>query len=142
MEEENQRNGAIQRPRRDEFFSKVVRASRRTYFFDVKVNQESESYVTISESKRCIHPDGRPFYEKHKIFLYSEDFEEFSRGLSQVTDYVRNHAPKIKADSMFTPQSLSKESNSPKSYGDLEETTQTIESYSNVNLNFEDLGNK
>ena len=64
--------------RNDEVFSKRVKAGKRTYFFDVKTTRGKDLYLTITESKRTGEYDGRPEYEKHKIFLYKEDFEKFS----------------------------------------------------------------
>ncbi|MDR1021762.1 MAG: PUR family DNA/RNA-binding protein [Prevotellaceae bacterium] len=69
-------------------FSKPVKAGKRTYFFDVKVTREGEQYLTITESKRQIDRGGKFFYEKHKIFLYQEDFENFLAGLNEALDYV------------------------------------------------------
>ncbi len=67
----------------DEVYSKVVRAGKRTYFFDVKSTKGKDLYITMTESKKTFI-DGRETYQKHKIFLYKEDFEKFSDGLSDV----------------------------------------------------------
>jgi hypothetical protein len=69
--------------RNDEVFSKRVKAGKRTYFFDVKTTKGKDLYLTITESKRTGDFDGRPEYEKHKIFLYKEDFEKFNEGFSE-----------------------------------------------------------
>jgi len=69
--------------RRDEIFTKVVRAGTRTYYFDVRTIRDNSRYITITESKRKIDSSGNPFYMKHKIFLYHEDFEKFSEGLKE-----------------------------------------------------------
>ncbi|MBL0104260.1 MAG: DUF3276 family protein [Bacteroidetes bacterium] len=61
---------------RDEVFSKSVRAGKRTYFFDVKSTKANDYYLTITESKKRVGDDGSPFFEKHKIFLYREDFHK------------------------------------------------------------------
>jgi hypothetical protein len=79
----------------DDVFSKSVRAGKRTYFFDVKATKGSDLYLTITESKRRVDRDGKFTYEKHKIFLYKEDFEKFSEGLNEVVAYVKEHAPEI-----------------------------------------------
>lgn len=74
---------------RDEVFSQSVRAGKRTYFFDVKSTRAEELYLTITESKRCFNSDTNKFYyEKHKIFLYKEDFEKFKDGLDAVIHFV------------------------------------------------------
>jgi hypothetical protein len=79
----------------DDVFSKPVRAGKRTYFFDVKATKGSDLYLTVTESKRRIDPDGRFIYEKHKIFLYKEDFDKFVEGLKEVIDYVKDRVPNI-----------------------------------------------
>ena len=67
--------------RREEIFSKAVRAGKRTYFFDVKTTRANDHYLTITESKKRFGEDGeKPYYEKHKIFLYKEDFDKFMEG--------------------------------------------------------------
>ena len=68
---------------RQEIFSKVVRAGKRTYFFDVKATRGNDYYLTITESKKRFNRDGRFFYEKHKLFLYKEDFDKFGDGLAE-----------------------------------------------------------
>ena len=68
----------------DDVFSKPVRAGKRTYFFDVKATKNNDYYLTITESKRRVDRDGRFVYDKHKIFLYKEDFEKFSQGLEDI----------------------------------------------------------
>ncbi|MDD3877141.1 MAG: DUF3276 family protein [Bacteroidales bacterium] len=74
---------------RDEVFSKSVRAGKRTYFFDVKTTRGEELYLTITESKRRFNNEtNKFFYEKHKIFLYKEDFEKFNEGLAQVIHFI------------------------------------------------------
>ncbi len=74
---------------RDEVFSQSVRAGKRTYFFDVKSTRSEEFYLTITESKRCFNTETNKFYyEKHKIFLYKEDFEKFKEGLDAVIHFV------------------------------------------------------
>jgi hypothetical protein len=75
---------------REEIFSKAVRAGKRTYFFDVKKTKAEELYLTITESKkRFSNEDGKFTYEKHKIFLYREDFEKFALGLDQVVEFIK-----------------------------------------------------
>ena len=74
---------------REEIFSKKVKAGKRTYFFDIKSTRGNDYYLTITESKRRM--DGDNFsYEKHKIFLYKEDFNRFVASLNEVVDHVKN----------------------------------------------------
>jgi hypothetical protein len=73
---------------KDEIFTKRVRAGKRTYFFDVKsTKSEKDFYITITESKRV----GDDEYEKHKIFLYKEDFEKFREALAETVEHVNTH---------------------------------------------------
>jgi hypothetical protein len=73
---------------KDEIFTKRVRAGKRTYFFDVKsTKSEKDFYITITESKRV----GETDYEKHKIFLYKEDFEKFRDALAETVEYVQTN---------------------------------------------------
>lgn len=74
----------------DEIYSKPVRAGKRTYFFDVKSTKgNNDFYLTITESKRRVEQDGKFSYDKHKIFLYKEDFDKFAEGLEDVISYIR-----------------------------------------------------
>lgn len=74
----------------EEIFSKSLRAGRRTYFFDVRSTRAGDYYLTITESKRDFNEDGTPFYKKHKIYLYKEDFKDFKSNLNEVTDFIFN----------------------------------------------------
>jgi hypothetical protein len=76
--------------RKEEIYSKAVRAGKRTYFFDVKATRSGENYLTITESKRRFsNEQGKFFYEKHKIFLYKEDFEKFANGFEEVVTFIQ-----------------------------------------------------
>lgn len=72
-----------------ELFSKPVKAGKRTYFFDVKATRGNDYYLTITESKKRLGDDGKFFYEKHKLFLYKEDFDKFSDGLQEAIAFIR-----------------------------------------------------
>ncbi|MES2799498.1 MAG: DUF3276 family protein [Bacteroidota bacterium] len=72
---------------KNEVYSKVVRAGKRTYFFDIKSTKGNDLYITLTESKRSFE-DGPDNYQKHKIFLYKEDFEKFRDGLNDVLDKI------------------------------------------------------
>ena len=74
---------------KNEILSRAVRAGKRTYFFDVKTTKSDERYLTITESKRKFNADnGTFFYEKHKLFLYKEDFEKFQKALAGVLEFI------------------------------------------------------
>ena len=79
----------------DDVFSKSVRAGKRTYFFDVKTTRGNDYYLTITESKRRVDKDGQFSYEKHKIFLYKEDFEKFREGLDEVVAFIKERIPVV-----------------------------------------------
>jgi hypothetical protein len=81
-------NGHDEKIIKEEIFTKVVRAGKRTYFFDVKATRKDDYYLTITESKKRLGKEGKVFYEKHKIFLYKEDFEKFTEGLRDAVDYI------------------------------------------------------
>lgn len=93
MSEEQARQEEGNYGNQNEFFSKPVRAGKRTYFFDVKATRSNDQYLTITESKKRMNQDGKFFYEKHKIFLYKEDFEKFSEGLSEAIAYIKANSP-------------------------------------------------
>ena len=83
MEENEMKN------EKEDLFSKAVRAGKRTYFFDVKTTKNDEKYLTITESKRRFDNDqNRFFFEKHKIFLYKEDFEKVSKALNDAINFI------------------------------------------------------
>jgi len=75
---------------KEEIFSKVLRAGRRTYFFDVRSTKAGDYYLTITESKKFTNDDGSFHYKKHKIYLYKEDFAGFSEILNEMTEFVVN----------------------------------------------------
>ncbi len=79
-----------ERVEQEEIFSQVLRAGRRTYFFDVRSTKADDYYLTITESKKFTHDDGSFHYQKHKIYLYKEDFSEFNDMLKAATDYIVN----------------------------------------------------
>jgi hypothetical protein len=81
--EENKTNG------RDEIYSEKVKAGKRTYFFDVKSTRSNDYYLTITESKKRFKEDGFT-YEKHKIFLYKEDFNKFLEALTNTVNHVKH----------------------------------------------------
>ena len=72
----------------NEIYSKVVRAGKRTYFFDIKATKGNDLYLTLTESKKTFNEDGEGSYQKHKIFLYKEDFEKFKDGLDDVLNKI------------------------------------------------------
>ena len=72
----------------EDIYSKILRAGRRTYFFDVRSTKAGDYYLTISESKKFTNEDGSFYFKKHKIYLYKEDFEGFNEVLKEMTKYI------------------------------------------------------
>jgi len=87
--EKNGNNNETNNKGRDEIFSKVVRAGKRTYFLDVKTTRKNDYYLTITESKKRFNRDGKHYFEKHKVFLYKEDFDKFTENLHEVIDFIK-----------------------------------------------------
>lgn len=78
--------------------TKTIRAGKRTYFFDVKSTRNNEYYLTITESKRKYDEDGKFYYEKHKLFLYPEDFDKFANTLKDIINYIDENNPGPRSD--------------------------------------------
>ena len=115
MADGTEKNEEVVKTDREEIFSKSVRAGKRTYFFDVKTTRRNDYYLTLTESKKRFNRDGRFYFEKHKIFLYKEDFEKFTDGLTEVIGYIKENAPEIlerdefERDAMETAKPLAEE---------------------------------
>jgi hypothetical protein len=122
-------NGQNEKTIKEEIFTRVVRAGKRTYFFDVKATRKDDYYLTITESKKRLGKEGKVFYEKHKIFLYKEDFEKFTDGLKDAVTYIDNGKNDI---AVPMPSSVDE----PRD----DKNTLTVEEFTNIE--FEDLGKK
>jgi hypothetical protein len=114
----------------DDIFSKAVRAGKRTYFFDVKTTRGNDLYLTITESKRKYDDEGNFSYEKHKLFLYKEDFDKFSDGLVETVDKIKE----LQASGNYSKESPMDKVESTE---EILEDTLTDEEFSDVK--FEDL---
>ncbi|MDT8401201.1 MAG: DUF3276 family protein [Bacteroidales bacterium] len=126
---------------REEVYTKVVRAGNRTYFLDVKSTRKNDLYLTITESKKRFNKDGKFFYEKHKLFLYQEDFEKFSDGLEDVFSFIRDSENGISSETKEVESQ--KEVNAVKKESDAtekEDDSKTTDEF--INVEFEDLGEK
>lgn len=122
MEDDHGKTEEFAGQSREEIFSKAVRAGKRTYFFDVKATRRNDYYLTITESKKRFNKDGKSFYEKHKIFLYKEDFEKFADGLKEVVDYIITANPQlIEGPIGDEPEAVLSENYSNVEFEDLEE---------------------
>jgi hypothetical protein len=117
---------------REEIHSKAVRAGKRTYFFDVKATRRNDYYLTITESKKRFNRDGKFFYEKHKLFLYKEDFDKFADSLNEIIAFIRE----------ANPQPIEPEDSSVKSIKETSDSSeQLVEKEKDfTNVEFEDLG--
>lgn len=73
---------------KEDIYSKIIRAGRRTYFFDVRSTRADDYYLTITESKKFTNDDGSFHFRKHKIYLYKEDFNNFKEALDEATDFI------------------------------------------------------
>ena len=119
---------------REEIHSKAVRAGKRTYFFDVKATRRNDYYLTITESKKRFNRDGKFFYEKHKLFLYKEDFDKFADSLNEIIAFIREANPQpIELED--SPVMEIKEDTKPS-----EELVEKEKDFTNVE--FEDLGDE
>ncbi|MCF4102153.1 PUR family DNA/RNA-binding protein [Gillisia sp. M10.2A] len=124
-------NGMMEK---DEIFSKVLRAGRRTYFFDVRATKADDYYLTITESKKFTNADGSFHYKKHKIYLYKEDFEGFTEILNEMTDYIVNE----KGEEVISERHQKDFKKEYQEEGELETTTApSPEKFTDIN--FEDI---
>lgn len=134
--EENEKDGSNRRA--DDIYSKSLRAGNRTYFFDVKSTKSGDLYLTVTESKRRFNNDnGKFFYEKHKLFLYPEDFADFTENLNHTLDKISelNGGKEIVSRSELEAQ---REQNSESDASDNKENGEVTNEFSDVS--FEDLG--
>jgi hypothetical protein len=122
-------NGSKDQIVQEEIYTKVVRAGKRTYFFDVKATRKEDYYLTITESKKRLGKEGKIFYEKHKIFLYKEDFEKFADGLRDAVDYISNGNTPAKKETVLSEEETGNEH-------------AELSSREFTNIDFEDLDNK
>ncbi len=118
---------------REEIFSKVLRAGRRTYFFDVRATKADDYYLTITESKKFTNDDGSFHYKKHKIYIYKEDFSEFKSILGEMTDYIIEQ----KGDEVISERhqkDFKKEYNNDDYTAKTEDTLKATESFTDVDF--------
>lgn len=120
MEEGNGKPEEVVNQNREEIFSEAIRAGKRTYFFDVKATRRNDYYLTITESKKRFNRDGKSFYEKHKVFLYKEDFEKFIDGLQSAIDYIKKNNPMMLEDNEVDSESEKPEAAMAENYTNIE----------------------
>lgn len=96
MEEQKKRHSDVEKSEKDIVYSQAIKAGKRIYYLDVKMNRKDELFLAITESKKIITGEGEEAqvnFEKHKIFLYKEDLEKFQKGLDQAISYIRQRQP-------------------------------------------------
>lgn len=116
---------------KEDIFSKVLRAGRRTYFFDVRATKADDYYITITESKKFTEEDGSYHFKKHKIYLYKEDFVAFKEILDEMTDFVVSQ----KGEEVISERH--QKDFKKETYTDADDSTPSTESFTNVS--FEDI---
>ncbi|MFP9098377.1 PUR family DNA/RNA-binding protein [Flavobacterium sp. RHBU_24] len=112
---------------KEEIFSKVLRAGRRTYFFDVRATKADDYYITITESKKFTEDDGSFHFKKHKIYLYKEDFISFKEILDEMTDFVLTH----KGEEVISERH---QKDFRKLFGERPETAEVAENFTDINF--------
>jgi hypothetical protein len=125
---------------REEIYSRPVRAGKRTYFLDVKSTRGDDLYLTITESKKKFKEDGTFFFEKHKIFLYKEDFEKFTEGLNDAIQFILDSNGGISSSPRPEITSSTSTPIASVSESEIETESNNIDTWSNVD--FDDLGDK
>jgi hypothetical protein len=119
---------------KEDIFSKVLRAGRRTYFFDVRATKADDYYITITESKKFTEEDGSYHFKKHKIYLYKEDFAAFAEILEEMTSFVVNQ----KGEEVISERHQ-KDFKKESFYNEEEETISTPSTESFTNVSFDDI---
>lgn len=122
----------------EEIFSKVVRAGRRTYFFDVRATKAGDYYLTLTESKKFTNPDGSFHYKKHKIYLYKEDFESFKETLDEMMSFIIDQKGEEVISERHRPD-YQKESNFQNETNDVPAEEAKNDSSSFTDISFEDI---
>ncbi len=115
---------------KEEIFSKVLRAGRRTYFFDVRATKAGDYYLTITESKKFTNDDGSFHYKKHKIYLYKEDFAGFTDILNEMTHFIVDE----KGEEVISERHQKNYQKSYEKEESTEEVTASTESFTDVNF--------
>jgi len=121
--------------RNEDIFERVIRAGRRTYFFDVRETKAGDYYITITESKKFTNDDGSFHYRKHKIYLYKEDFNDFQQALQEATSFVLEEKGEEVISERHQPN-YDPKAHHTHSNGD-EDTQQPAEKFTNIK--FEDI---
>jgi len=120
-----------------EIHTEIVRAGKRTYFFDVKSTRNDEYYLTITESKKRYGDNGKFSFEKHKIFLYKEDFDKFADSLEDVVNYIRANQPATNRAIVNKPIVNESVAEEPVAEEKEEAVTEPVKDYSDIE--FEDI---
>jgi len=122
----------------EEIYSKVLRAGRRTYFFDVRATRAGDYYLTITESKKFTNDDGSFHYKKHKIYLYKEDFASFKENVDEMIDYIINE----KGEEVISERhqkDFKKETDAETDFAQTDDEEKKKRTESFTDINFEDI---
>ncbi|MBT4232237.1 MAG: PUR family DNA/RNA-binding protein [Flavobacteriaceae bacterium] len=121
----------------DDIYSKILRAGRRTYFFDVRSTKAGDYYLTISESKKFTNEDGSFYFKKHKIYLYKEDFQGFSDLLNEMTQYILDEKGLEVISEIHQKDFQKEEHSNPKN--EVEKSEKEIEKENFTDVDFDDI---
>ena len=121
----------------EDIYSKILRAGRRTYFFDVRSTKAGDYYLTISESKKFTNEDGSFYFKKHKIYLYKEDFEGFSDLLNEMTQYILDEKGLEVISEIHQKDFQKEEHSNPKN--EVEKSEKEIEKENFTDVDFDDI---
>lgn len=121
----------------EEIFSQILRAGRRTYFFDVRSTKAGDYYLTISESKKFTNEDGSFYFKKHKIYLYKEDFQGFSDLLNEMTQYILDEKGLEVISEIHQKDFQKEEHSNPKN--EVEKSEKEIEKENFTDVDFDDI---
>jgi len=128
---------------REEIYSKAIRAGKRTYFFDVKSTRAGDYYLTITESKRRFdNEQGKYYYEKHKLFLYKEDFEKFKDGFEDTIGFIQREKMSEDKNVDIENKNEQTEVKTEKTESEVIENTPTSEKTDFTDVSFDDLGSE
>lgn len=122
-----------------EIFTRILRAGRRTYFFDVRSTRADDYYLTITESKKHTNEDGSAHYKKHKIYLYKEDFEGFKEMFDDATKFIIDEKGKEIISDYEPKENVDSETEAQENKEEPNDSKDEAESNSFTNIEFEDI---
>lgn len=124
---------------KEEIYSKVMRAGRRTYFFDVRSTRAGDYYLTITESKKFTNDDGSFHYKKHKIYLYKEDFHEFRDNVEEMIQYIIDEKGEEVISERHQKDYKKEDPETTEAVAETEETTEKNSTSKFTDIDFDDI---